>query len=66
MATHAQQLLAAARLTRPLAVAVFAENSVTQDNEVEVVRGPALTESGVLSSEAEEVGSLGAGRAWAV
>jgi hypothetical protein len=47
---------APARLTRPLAVALFAEQSVTQDNAVEVVRGPSLTESGVLSSEAEEVG----------
>ena len=47
---------APARLTRPLAVALFAEQSVTQDNQVEVVRGPSLTESGQLSSTAEEVG----------
>ena len=47
---------APARLTRPLAVALFAEQAVTQDNRVEVVRGPSLTESGQLSSTAEEVG----------
>jgi hypothetical protein len=47
---------APARLTRPLAVALFAENAVTQDNVVEVVRGPSLTEAGQLSSTAEEVG----------
>ena len=44
------------RLTRPLAIAFFGEQSVGQDNEVQVVRGPGLSESGILSSSAEEVG----------
>jgi hypothetical protein len=47
---------APARLTRPLAVAFFAEQSVTQDNEVAVVRGPGLSETGTLFSSAEEIG----------
>jgi hypothetical protein len=47
---------APARQTRPLAVALFAEQAVRQENAVEVVRGPGLTESGLLSSTAEEVG----------
>ncbi|HEU0107340.1 MAG TPA: hypothetical protein VFT38_14275, partial [Vicinamibacteria bacterium] len=47
---------APARQTRPWAVALFAEQAVTQDNQVEVVRGPARSESGRLSSRAEEAG----------
>jgi hypothetical protein len=47
---------APARLTRPLAVALFAERAATQENQVDVVRGPARSESGSLSSSAEEVG----------
>ena len=47
---------APARLTRPFAVALFAENAVTQDNQIQVVRGPSLTEAGLLSSTSEEVG----------
>ena len=44
------------RLTRPFAIAIFGEQAVSQDNEVAVVRGPGLSESGTLSSTAEEVG----------
>jgi hypothetical protein len=47
---------APARQTRPFAVALFAERATTQDNQVDVVRGPARSESGRLSSSAEEVG----------
>jgi hypothetical protein len=47
---------APARLTRPLAVAVYGEQAVTQDNQVAVVRGPSLSESGDLSATAEEIG----------
>jgi hypothetical protein len=47
---------APARQTRPLALAVFAEQAVTQENQVDVVRGPGRSERGVLSSTAEEVG----------
>jgi hypothetical protein len=44
------------RLTRPLAVALFGEQAVTQDNQVDVVRGPGRSETGLLSSTAEEAG----------
>ena len=44
------------RLTRPLAIALFAEQAVSLDSQVEVVRGPGLSESGVLAASAEEVG----------
>jgi len=44
------------RLTRPFAIAIFGERAASQDNEVAVVRGPGLSESGTLSSSAEEVG----------
>jgi hypothetical protein len=47
---------APARQTRPWAVALFAEQAVTQENQVDVVRGPARSESGSLSSRAEEAG----------
>jgi hypothetical protein len=47
---------APARQTRPWAVALFAEQAVTQDNQVDVVRGPGRSESGSLSSRAEEAG----------
>jgi hypothetical protein len=47
---------APARQTRPWAVALFAEQAVRQESQVEVVRGPGLSESGLLSSTAEEVG----------
>jgi hypothetical protein len=47
---------APARQSRPWAVAVFAEQAIGQQNEVEVVRGPGLSESGLLSSSTSEVG----------
>jgi hypothetical protein len=47
---------APARQTRPWAVALFAEQAVTQENQVDVVRGPSRSESGSLSSRAEGAG----------
>jgi hypothetical protein len=47
---------APARQTRPWAVALFAEQAVMQENQVDVVRGPARSESGSLASRAEEAG----------
>jgi hypothetical protein len=47
---------APARQTRPWAIALFAEKAVTQENQVDVVRGPGRSESGSLSSSAEEGG----------
>ncbi|HEV7499257.1 MAG TPA: hypothetical protein VGQ33_04595 [Vicinamibacteria bacterium] len=44
------------RQTRPLALALFVEQSVTQDNQLDVVRGPSLSESGTLSSTTETAG----------
>jgi hypothetical protein len=47
---------APARRSRPWAVALFVEQAILQENDVEVVRGPGLSESGRLSSTAEEIG----------
>jgi len=47
---------AAPRATRPLALAVFAEQALTQENQIEVVRAPGLSESGQLSSTSEQIG----------
>ena len=47
---------APARQTRPFAIALFGERAATQENQVDVVRGPERSESGSLSSSAEEVG----------
>jgi hypothetical protein len=47
---------APARRSRPWAVALFAEQAIAQDNAVEAVRGPGLSESGRLSSSVEEIG----------
>jgi hypothetical protein len=44
------------RQTRPLALALFVEQSVNQDNQIDVVRGPSLSESGTLSSTTETAG----------
>lgn len=48
---------APSRQSRPWALAVFAERTGTQDSEVDVVRGPGRSESGRLSSSAEEIGA---------
>jgi hypothetical protein len=53
---------APARQRRPFALALYAEQAVSQDNEIALVRGPGLSESGDLSATAEEVGlSLASG-----
>jgi hypothetical protein len=63
------------RRSRPLTLAIFGEQAVTQDNQVEVVQGPGLSESGVLSATSGQIGlglargltpwlDLGASFAW--
>src|SRR4051812_9276423 len=47
---------APARQARPLALALFVEQAVTEDNQVDVVRGPGLSETGALSSTTETAG----------
>lgn len=47
---------APARQARPLAIALFVEQAVTADNQVEVIRGPGRSESGALSSTTETAG----------
>jgi hypothetical protein len=42
--------------SRPWAIALFAEQAVVQDNQVEAVRGPGLSETATLSSTVEQVG----------
>jgi len=46
-----------ARQSRPWAVALFTEQAVAQDNQVEAVRGPGLSESAQVSSSVEKVGA---------
>ncbi|HUG54138.1 MAG TPA: hypothetical protein VMR21_11065 [Vicinamibacteria bacterium] len=45
------------RQSRPWALAVFAEQALDQENQIDVVRGPGLSESGRLFATAEEVGA---------
>jgi hypothetical protein len=44
------------RPTRPFALAIFGEQAVTQDNQVNVVRAPGISESGQLSASSEQIG----------
>jgi hypothetical protein len=44
------------RQNRPWAVALFIEQAIAQDNQLEAVRGPGLSESASLTSTVEEVG----------
>src|SRR5262249_52413208 len=45
------------RVSRPWAFALYTEQALDQENQVQVVRGPGLSESGTLSSSVEEVGA---------
>src|SRR5262249_9729994 len=44
------------RLTRPFALSIFAEQALTQENAVDVVRAPGLSESGLISGSSEQIG----------
>jgi hypothetical protein len=44
------------RQRRPWAFALYTEQALDQENQIQVVRGPGLSESGTLSSSVEEVG----------
>jgi hypothetical protein len=46
-----------ARQSRPWAAALFVEQAVAQDNQLEAVRGPGLSEIATVSSSVEQVGA---------